>query len=198
MLEGLRVFEERLPVVRRDREDGRDATAKLLDFMSGVEQGDVLDVEYLRNGKTSEVEIIPTEPSGYRFAFRFDGDDFHMPSGRFSPGTMINRFVWLSGGGWGDMEMVELSEGLGRYFGTDKGLLVVKAPEGDDFKLQDGDVIRSIDGREPSSVRHALRILASYQSGESLNIEIMRDKSKQTLNIEIPDNRTRRAVSTRT
>ena len=90
--------------------------------------------------------------------------------------------------GIGDMEMVSLTEGLGRYFGTDEGLLIVRAPENvDTYKLQDGDVILNIDGREPRSVSHALRILGSYQSGEALSIRIMRDKRARTLEIEIPD-----------
>jgi len=57
------------------------------------------------------------------------------------------------------------------------------------LKLQDGDVIQSIDGRKPTSVNHAMRILGSYQSGETVKIEIMRDKRKQTISIEVPDNR---------
>ena len=85
--------------------------------------------------------------------------------------------------------MVELTEDLGRYFGTDEGFLVVSAPKGEKLKLRDGDVIQSIDGREPRSVSHTIRILSSYQSGETLEIKIMRDKRRQTLKIEMPDNR---------
>ena len=44
-------------------------------------------------------------------------------------------------GGWADLEVVKLTERLGRYFGTDEGLLVISAPESNAFKLQDGDVI---------------------------------------------------------
>jgi S1-C subfamily serine protease len=87
------------------------------------------------------------------------------------------------------MEMVSLTEDLGRYFGTDKGLLIVRAPEDESLKLRDGDVIRTIDGREPASVTHAMRILGSYQSGETLEIEIMRDKKRLTVSVEMPDNR---------
>ena len=54
------------------------------------------------------------------------------------------------------------------------------------FELEDGDVIQSIDGREPRDVRHAMRILNSYQSGEKLKLGIMRDKKKRTLDVEIP------------
>jgi hypothetical protein len=53
----------------------------------------------------------------------------------------------------------------------------------------DGDVIQSIDGREPKDVRHAMRILSSYQSGETLKLGIMRDKKKRTIEIEIPAHR---------
>jgi len=87
------------------------------------------------------------------------------------------------------VEMVPLTEELGRYFGTDEGLLVVRAPDDEQLKLQDGDVIQSIGGRTPDSVSHAMRILGSYQSGETLEIVIMRDRKKQTLEIEMPDNR---------
>ena len=65
----------------------------------------------------------------------------------------------------------------------------MSAPAADSLPLEDGDVILSIDGREPTSVRHALRILGSYQVGESLELEIMREKRKRTLDIEIPDER---------
>jgi hypothetical protein len=34
-----------------------------------------------------------------------------------------------------------------------------------------------------------MRILGSYQAGEKFEIEIMRDKKKQKLNVDMPDNR---------
>jgi C-terminal processing protease CtpA/Prc len=80
----------------------------------------------------------------------------------------------------GDMELATLTPQLGRYFGTDKGVLVVRAPK--DFKLEDGDVILAIDGREPSSGSHATRILSSYQSGEKITIRLMRQQ--KTVNVE--------------
>ena len=58
------------------------------------------------------------------------------------------------------------------------------------FQLQEGDVILSIDGREPNSVNHCMRILSSYQPGEKLVFNIMRDKRRDTIEVEIPDDRT--------
>ena len=168
------------------------ANAKLLDFMQGVEEGDELTVEYLRNGKTQTVEVSPRSMHGGVFAFDFDGSDFTMPNIQIAPhfNQLRNRYVWMGGGnGLGDMELVKLTERLGSYFGTDEGLLIVRAPKNEDLKLQDGDVIQSIDGRKPTSVNHAMRILGSYQSGETVKIEVMRDKRKQTISIDVPDNR---------
>jgi len=168
------------------------ATAKLLDFMNGVEEGDELELEYLRQGKSATVALAPRAMDANAFAFSFDGENFRSPdfNVRVAPPVGGNSFVWMSdAGGFGDMEMVKLTERLGRYFGTAEGLLVVRAPDNDVLKLEDGDVILSIDGRKPKSVSHAMRILGSYQSGEKLEIEIMRDKRSRTVEIEMPDNR---------
>jgi len=166
--------------------------------MKGVEEGDTLTVEYLRDGKVGSVEIEP-KPSEVN-VFTFDGFVPHASMPNISRGVHVApnivkefqqqfNFRW-HGNSWGDMELVELNEGLGKYFGTDSGILVVSAPESGTLKLEDGDVIQKIDGREPTSVRHALRILSSYQGGESLEIEIIRDKKRRKLEISMPDART--------
>jgi S1-C subfamily serine protease len=163
-----------------------EATKKLLYFMCGVEEGDVLDVEYLRDGKVGKVEIEPQAAS-----MRFFSPDLHIAPHVASGIKNAFSFSWV-GNVWADMELVELSEGLGKYFGTDSGLLVVSAPDSNALKLKDGDVIEKIDGREPASVRHAIRILNSYQSGEKLKLEIRRDKKRRTLDITMPDDRSSR------
>ena len=170
-----------------------DATARLLDFMQGVEEGDTLDLEYVRDGKDGRVAVEPKPVEFQVFAMAGDGRGFRMPAAPNiamvpgAPDAPHETFFHWSSDGWGDMELVELNAGLGQYFGTDEGLLVVSAPESTSLQLEDGDVIQKIDGREPTSVRHALRILGSYQAGESLKLEIMRDKKRRTLDVEIPD-----------
>lgn len=173
-----------------------EANKKLLEFMSGVEEGDVVTIEYLRNGKSGQVELAPQVMSGHAYAFGSAELDLSVPVAPLPPRGDMRGWVWMSAGsGFGDMELVTLTERLGRYFGTDKGLLVVRAPDNDEFQLEDGDVIQRIDGREPTSVSHAMRILGSYQAGEKFEIEIMRDKRKQKLNVDMPDNRQSRLQS---
>jgi serine protease Do len=89
--------------------------------------------------------------------------------------------------GWLDMELVTLNEELGSYFGTTQGVLVVRAPEETSLNLRSGDVILDIDGREPSSPSHALRIMRSYEPGETMRIEVMRDKRRQTITATVPE-----------
>jgi S1-C subfamily serine protease len=170
------------------------ASQRLLDFMRGVEAGDTLQVSYLRDGKARSVELEPRPVPDNMRVWAPDDGSFTMPRAiEVHPAPqVVNRFQYAFGGwrsGWGDMEVAELNEGLGRYFGTDEGLLVISAPRANDFKLMDGDVIQSIDGRKPGSVDHCMRILASYQPGETLELVIMRDKRKETLRVTVPDSR---------
>lgn len=177
-------------------ENAHDSTRLIMDFMDGVEEGDMLEVEYLRDGKVGSVEVEPRAVEMHSYNFRGFPKDFSMPAMPEVPVSpeMAEHFrhkfayAW-SGNAWSDMELVKLNEGLGKYFGADSGVLVVSAPESDALQLEDGDVIRKIDGREPTSVKHAMRILSSYQAGESLEIEILREKKKRTLAIEMPDDR---------
>lgn len=170
-----------------------EANSKLVDFLSGVEEGDALDVEYLRNGKVLTTEVSPKRMMARRFEFFGPDTDFNFQLPSRAPGSNFRQFVFMTGaGGWGEMEMVELTKDLGGYFGTEDGFLVINAPTDEGFQLRDGDVIQSIDGRTPNSVSHTIRILRSYQSGEKLEIKIMRDKRRKTLKIEVPDNRSSR------
>jgi hypothetical protein len=85
------------------------------------------------------------------------------------------------------MELASISPKLGAYFGANEGVLVVKAPDDAAFKLEDGDVIQTIDGRKPADGAHAMRILRSYKSGEKLNLQVLRQRKAVTLAVTMPD-----------
>ncbi len=90
----------------------------------------------------------------------------------------------MTDGPLADLELTNLTPALGRYFGTDKGVLVVHA--NDALKLQDGDVLRSIGGRTPTDEHHAMRILGSYGPGEAVKLEVLRDRKKVQLDTTVP------------
>jgi S1-C subfamily serine protease len=90
---------------------------------------------------------------------------------------------------FGGAELASLSERLGSYFGVKAGVLVVRAGVDSPFKLQDGDVILAVDGRDVSTAQQAGRILRSYQPGEKLTLKVQRDRKVQNLEITAPGGR---------
>ena len=114
-------------------DDGADANHRLLGIMKGVKEGDKLSVEYLRDGNVGKVEVEPRVMGPHVYAWSGDGKnyEFKVPPMAVAPDAIQGyRFVApFIGSSWGEMELVELNEGLGRYFGTDSGLLVVSAPK---------------------------------------------------------------------
>ena len=84
------------------------------------------------------------------------------------------------------LDLAEMNAGLGEYFGTSKGVLVLENPSDSTVPLKAGDVILAIDGRAPATVGQARRILGSYDSGDVAKFEIMRMKKKSTVSWTVP------------
>ncbi|HEX8757154.1 MAG TPA: PDZ domain-containing protein [Steroidobacteraceae bacterium] len=84
------------------------------------------------------------------------------------------------------MELITLTPQLGRYFGTDHGVLVARAPARGILKLQDGDVILSIGDRTPASSSQAMRILTSYDPGEKITLVILREHHRKSITAIMP------------
>jgi hypothetical protein len=104
--------------------------------------------------------------------------------GRIPP--IPNIAFFRADGIFGSAELVPLTPKLGQYFGAEKGLLVVRAPDSR-LKLEEGDVIVDIDGRVPSNSTHAFRILGSYQPGEKVKLNVLRMKKRTTIDLTIPE-----------
>jgi PDZ domain len=145
---------------------GDDAAGQVVAIMRDVKPDSKVTVRVVRDGTSRELTIVARPGPAY-FLARGRSADFAGIAG-------LERLLppMLMAGPLGDMELVTLTPQLGRYFGSDKGVLVVRAPAG--LKLEGGDVILSIDGRQPLSGSHATRILASYQPGEKLTMSVMR------------------------
>ena len=107
-----------------------------------------------------------------------------MPRMHVGPG---NEFEFAFGSPWGGIELVKLNPELGDYFGTREGVLVVRAPEDSALSLKGGDVILSIGGRKPSSPEQAMRILRSYDTGETVALDVLRKQKHVTVNWKVPE-----------
>jgi len=153
----------------------------VMELMRDVKPDAKVAVRVLRDGKPHDYTV--TVRGGPMF---MAGDDM----GNFGFGPMPPMPPMpppMMRGPLADMELVTLTPQLGRYFGADKGVLVVRAPHDGALKLQDGDVILAIDGRQPTSGSHATRILASYQPGEKVALRVIRDRKTLELQATLPE-----------
>lgn len=172
--------------------DDRRAGRELIRYLSEKKPGDVVTIEYQRDGKPGSAKVTTDAMPMRVLASRFDGPLLALGEGiAAAPGMPPRAMTWMAGEPFlriaGDMELVTITPDLGKYFGTDKGLLVARAPSDDQYRLKAGDVILAIGGRTPNDPRHAIRILRSYEPGEKVKLDIMREQKRQTLEIVIPE-----------
>jgi S1-C subfamily serine protease len=88
---------------------------------------------------------------------------------------------FLYGSPLADLELAPLNPDLGRYFGATEGILVISVPQDSELKLKGGDVVLAVDGRKPASPSHLLRIMRSYEKGESFKVDILRNGKRETV-----------------
>jgi S1-C subfamily serine protease len=148
-----------------------EPTRQVVRIMREVKPDTKVSVRVMRDGKVREYLLTAREGPGL-----FDLPDLPEVRGAF----MFHRPLM-------DMELATLTPRLGSYFGSDKGVLVVRAPADGALKLEDGDVILAIDGREPTSGSHATRILGSYQPGEKITLRIIRQHKTLQLEATLPE-----------
>ena len=161
-------------------------TEVLLAQLRNVDAGKQVKLGVERDGKTQDVTVTTRalDPGQFFGCGGRTGDDSCFPFSLPGPDTWKQFFVGYNP--WRQMQLVALTPELGSYFGADSGLLVVRAPNETALGLQDGDVILEIGGRTPSTPEHALRILASFEPGEKLEVTIMRKQRRQTLDVTMP------------
>ncbi len=179
---------------------GENSGRAVVDEMSNVKPDQKVKVVVLRKGKKHDYLVVarpfaPFAMSENRvFDMRLpDGPPvvgaFGGGAGPMGPGMpQVYHFRRFMQGEFMGLELASITPKLGAYFGTDSGVLVVQAPQNDALKLEDGDVIQSIDGRKPEDGAHALRILRSYKPGEKLTLDVLRQRKPLKLAITMPDN----------
>jgi predicted metalloprotease with PDZ domain len=184
---GIRVGDVIVAVNGTEVKGGENPARQVMRLMRGVKPDSKVSVRVQRDGSARDFTVVARAAPEYFFA--------QFPD--FGPQVVAGaRGPLLLHGPVMDMELATLTPQLGRYFGSDKGVLVVQAPADGALKLEDGDVILAIDGREPSSGSHATRILASYQPGEKLTLRIVR--MHKTLDVEttLPERAAHRHLAT--
>jgi S1-C subfamily serine protease len=183
---------------RKVAEEESAPGVRLIELVAKLEPHDTVAIEFLRGEARKTVSVITTdEPvvAGYEDGFFFrspgeQGERWRIPGMRVEPMepgepmTFERRpgfAMFMGSGGLGELEVAPLNPDLGAYFGATEGILVLRVPASSSLNLKGGDVILSIDGRKPSGPGSLIRILRSYDDGESFKFEILRQKQKLTV-----------------
>ena len=169
---------------RAEDDDESGPGMKLIELARQLEPGDTVQVEY-RRGNDARKATIVAEDLGWSFSGRAPLPDMEgmLPRMRMGPG----EFEFSFGSPWGGIELVKLNPDLGDYFGTREGVLVVSAPEDSTLALKGGDVITAIGGRKPTSPTQAMRILRSYDAGETVTLDVLRKQKRVTVTWKVPE-----------
>jgi hypothetical protein len=176
---------------------------RLIELAARLQPNDTVPIEFLR-GKDHRTASVVTEGEpdmfvdrgpgwgGRRFTLRVPGPGG--PGERMGPppGDFMERFdfpppgrEFLTGTPLADLELAPLNPDLGQYFGTDEGVLVVSAPKGSALGLKGGDVVVAVDGRKPTGPSHLMRILRSYDKGETFKMDILRNRKRETVSAKL-------------
>jgi S1-C subfamily serine protease len=172
----------------------------LIELAAGLPPNDTVSVEFRRGKDLKTVSVVTADepdilfegrPGGRTMAFRYFRPD---APGRMSRspddsdfGEQFGMGPFLYGSPLADLELAPLNPDLGQYFGASSGVLVVSAPQSSELGLKGGDVVLAVDGRKPAGPSQLLRILRSYERGESFKIEILRKQKRETVTGRVGD-----------
>lgn len=146
-----------------------------------------VDGDRVRVTPPSGVMVFPTvpdAPAAPRFSgtYTFGPDSSRAPFRSYSDGA---GFAFTFGGPLAELELVAMNPGLGTTFGTDRGVLVVNAPEKSALGVKAGDVITAVDGRTVETPSELIRVLRTYDAEKSFTLTIFRDKQRQSVNTRL-------------
>ena len=164
---------------------------RLVELAAQLKPAETITLEYIRDGarKTTSLvtgnEIVTMNSFGpggeFTWQFPEEGQLFEKMKGNFEIQPRAGGWAFAYGGPLMELELAPLNADLGAYFGTTEGVLVINVPKDSPLGVKGGDVILNVDGRKATGPVSFLRILRSYDPGDSFKLEIMRNKTRTTV-----------------
>lgn len=88
---------------------------------------------------------------------------------------------------WWGISLAPLNAELGRYFGSDSGVLVLSANADTLPDLKPGDVIRKVGGEAVARPEDALRALRDQPTGSTVPVDVLRERKALVLKVKVPE-----------
>lgn len=196
--------------------DSSDAAGEIMAALRGKQSGQKVRVGYLRDGRSGTADVT-LAPIGRTATFNWVGDELPPMEGRLDglrgrlgrldmdrdiqiitehSGPEGVRIIANDGEGrrmsrafrFRGLSLSSIDADLGRYFGTEKGALLIASSESLPG-LKSGDVIVAVDGKEVDGPRDVMGVLGRKEAGEKIALRVLRNRSIQNVEITIPEGR---------
>lgn len=163
--------------------DTRSPGLRLIGLTAQLEPNKAVPVE-LRRGKARKTVSVAPSPDISLMPLGMMMDSagkwsFRIQARASDSGPKKGFFVFITSP-WAELETSSLNDELGEYFGTDEGVLVVRAPFNNKLGLRGGDVILEVDGKKPDGPAHFLRMV---ERKETVRLQVLRHKKRLALTV---------------
>ena len=188
---------------------GETAIDQAREWLGGLEKGQKLALGYTRDGKPGTANVVVDDIGRVMVFNRADGAvaralAFERAQGRplidpgvaieierlrtapCAPGKDCDLPVLTQAFRWSGLNLASVDAKLGRYFGTDRGVLVLSGGDGLE-SLEPGDVIQRIEGDAVATPRDAMRALRDQDTGQKVKVELLRDRKPRTVEVTVPE-----------
>jgi len=152
-----------------------DDANDLLKAVAKSKVGDKVSVAIVRNGEKKSLQVVLTE----------------FPHRRSMTAHNLVRRLRLFGEGSNEgMQLMELNDQLGEYFGAPggSGILVERVKKGsasDKAGIKAGDVLMKIGKRTIDDMEDVSKAFSKYDDGDKVDVEVLRKGSSKTLTLEM-------------
>ena len=128
-------------------------------------------------------EALRTAPAGGTWNIEFD------ELSELGNLALQDADVWFGLPMTQGLQLAEVGPGLGEYFKTERGVLVLKAKADNELQLESGDVILKVGDTDVNTPADFMRALRGFDAGDELVMDIKRDRKDRILKTVMPENR---------
>jgi len=172
---------------------------ELTDFVRDQSPGDEVTLTIIRDGREQELTLTLDRRRARDMTWGYSSPRApgapRVPSAPSVPGVPDVPHIYHFGGnphGFVGVQLQNLNEQLGKYFGVENGdgVLITEVEEESPAEaagLKAGDVIVAVDGELIDDASDVREIIADQREGEAVDIEIVRERQRQTLAVTVED-----------